>query len=279
MATKSSTATSKKSTTSAENTTKDTAVKAAPKSSSDVKEFSTAEKIAALYELQLIDSRIDEINHIKGSLPNEVNDMEDAVAGAEALIAKHTSEVEAAQNAVKAKKEEIEQAKNLIAKYEEQQKEVRNNREFESLGKEVEYQNLEIELCEKRIKEFNAEAKAKKVLAEEAGELLKDRQKELEAKRKELESIEEESADELNQLNGEASVIKEKIDERLLNAYERIRKNTRNGLAVVTVERDACGGCFNRIPPQRQIDIEASKKVIVCEYCGRVLVSSNLAGE
>lgn len=266
----------KTATTASKTTTKKAAAPAATPTAQkggEVREFSTTEKITALYELQLIDSRIDEINHIKGTLPLEVQDMEDAVVGAEALIAKHISEMENAQAAVKIKKEEIEGAKSTIGKYEEQQKEVRNNREFESLGKEVEFQTLEIELCEKRIKEFTAEAKTKKLLAEEAGELLKDRQKELADKRTELEGIEAETADELRDLQIEAEVVSKKIDERLLDAYRRIRRNTRNGLAVVTVERDACGGCFNRIPPQRQIDIQASKKVIVCEYCGRVLVA------
>ncbi len=249
------------------------------KGSTDAKEFSTAEKIAALYELQLIDSRIDEINHIKGSLPIEVSDMEDLVEGANALIAKYQKEMEGAQMAAKAKKEEIEVAKTTIEKYENQQKDVRNNREFESLGKEVEFQHLEIELCEKRIKEFNAEAKAKKALAEEANELKAHREVELEAKKLELNTIEEESAEEMAALKDEAEKLRTKIDERLLSAYDRIRSNTRNGLAVVTVERDACGGCFNRIPAQRQIDIISSKKVIVCEYCGRVLVSGNISAE
>ncbi|MFI3288467.1 MAG: C4-type zinc ribbon domain-containing protein [Rikenellaceae bacterium] len=258
-----------------------TAVKAPSvrRSSSDAKEFSTAQKIAALYDLQLIDSRIDEIEHIKGSLPLDVEDMENSVEGAKAQIEKYTSEVAAAVAAVKAKKEEIEDAKILIGKYEEQQKSVRNNREFESLGKQIEYQHLEIELCEKRIKEFNAEAKAKRALVEESNSIRDHRIMELEAKKLELAGIEEESADELASLQSEANVLRAKIDERLLNAYTRIRSNSRNGLAVVTVERSACGGCFNRIPPQRQIDIESSKKVIVCEYCGRVLVSSNLTGE
>lgn len=246
-------------------------------SSTTGKEFSTADKIAALYELQQIDSRIDEINHIKGSLPLEVQDMEDAVVGAEEQIKKIASDIEGLQQAVKGKKEEIEQAKVKIAKYVEHQNAVRNNREFESIGKEIEYENLEIELFEKRIKEFNSEIKGKKVLAEEANDILKSRQAELELKRAELEGIEAESADELASLTSTADLTSVKIDERLLTAYKRIRKNTRNGLAVVVVERDACGGCFNRIPPQRRIDIEASKKVIVCEYCGRVLVSSQLA--
>ncbi len=257
--------------------TKTTTTTEKKKSTSDVKEFSTAEKIAALYDLQQIDSRIDEINHIKGSLPLEVIDMEDAVEGAVATIARFSSEMEDAQSAVKIKKEEIEQAKALIAKYEEQQKGVRNNREFESFGKEIEYQHLEIELCEKRIKEFNAEAKAKKALMEEANDLKQHREMELETKKGELAGIEQESAEEMDKLQQSADKLKEKIDERLLAAYQRIRMNTRNGLAVVTVERSACGGCFNRIPAQRQIDIEASKKVIICEYCGRVLVANTLS--
>lgn len=271
MATKKNETTSAKKSTAAKTTVK--------RSSTDAKEFSTAEKIAALYELQLIDSRIDEIEHIKGSLPLDVEDMENAVEGAKAQIEKYTTEVAAAIAAVKAKKEEIETAKTLIEKYEQQQKEVRNNREFESLGKQVEYQHLEIELCEKRIKEFNSEAKAKKALVEDSASLKEHRMLELETKKLELAGIEEESAEELAKLQKEADTLRAKIDERLLNAYTRIRKNTRNGLAVVTVERSACGGCFNRIPPQRQIDIESSKKVIVCEYCGRVLVSSSLTAE
>ncbi len=255
------------------------ATTAKKKNENDVKEFSTTEKITALYELQLVDSRIDEINQIKGSLPLEIEDIENSVEGAKAQIERYLQEAEDALGAVKIKKEEIEDSKTLIAKYEKQQQEVRNNREFESFGKEIEYQNLEIELSEKRIKEFTAEAKSKKKLSEEAGEILEDRKKELENKKSELESIENESQEEVNSLIAKREVLKEKIDERLVTAYERIRKNTRNGLAVVIVERDACGGCFNRIPPQRQIDIEASKKVIVCEYCGRVLVSSSLNEE
>lgn len=243
------------------------------KKATEAPEFSTSEKIVALYELQQIDSRIDDINHIKGSLPLEVQDMEDAVKGVEARIEKLMAEADALNTEGKAKKEDIEKAKALIAKYEEQQKEVRNNREFESIGKEVEFQQLEIELCEKRIKEFAAEVKAKKVLVSEAKELLEDRKGELKDKREELVGIETETADEIKELQAAAAKITPRIDARLFDAYNRIRRNTRNGLAVVSVERDACGGCFNRIPPQRQIDIMGSKKVIVCEYCGRILVA------
>ena len=250
---------------------------AAKQQTNELAELSTAEKIAALYELQQVDSRIDQINYIKGSLPLEIADMQDEVAGIEARIAQYSSEAEALTADVKTKKEEIETAKAAIEKYEAQQREVRNNREFESLGKEIEFQHLEIELCEKRIKEFTAESKAKKALAAESKEILEDRKKELALKQEELESIETETADETKQLEAKSSEVSKKIDTRILDAYHRIRRNTRNGLAVVTVTRDACGGCFNRIPPQRQIDIQSSKKVIVCEYCGRILVSGELA--
>lgn len=236
-------------------------------------ELSTAEKIAALYDLQQLDSRVDQINFIKGSLPLEISDMQDEIEGVEAKIAGFTTEAEKLLADVKTKKEEIETAKAAIAKYEAQQKEVRNNREFESLGKEVEFQQLEIELFEKRIKEFTAESKAKKLLATEAKEILEDRRKELSIKQAELEGIETETAGEIKELEAEREKLRAKIDTRILDAYNRIRSNTRNGLAVVNVTRNACGGCFNRIPPQRQIDIQNSKKVIVCEYCGRILVA------
>ncbi|MEG0725914.1 MAG: C4-type zinc ribbon domain-containing protein [Mucinivorans sp.] len=246
------------------------------KQANDIVELSTGEKIAALYELQTIDSRIDQINFIKGSLPLEISDMQDEIAGIEAKIADYVAQSDTLLSDVKTKKSEIEAAKIAIAKYEEQQKEVRNNREFESIGKEVEFQQLEIELCEKRIKEFNAESKAKKALASETKDIITDRKKELQIKQIELESIESETSEELKNLGVKRDELHGKIEKRVLDAYTRIRSNTRNGLAVVTVTRNACGGCFNRIPPQRQIDIQNSKKVIVCEYCGRILVSSDL---
>lgn len=243
------------------------------KKATETTEFSTSEKIVALYELQQIDSRIDEINHIKGSLPLEVQDMQDAVKGVETRIETLLAEADELTAQGKAKKEDIEKSKVLIAKYEVQQKEVRNNREFESIGKEVEFQQLEIELCEKRIKEFAAEVKVKKAMVAEAKEILEDRKNELKEKQEELASIEAETVNEVKDLQVAAEKTSERIDSRLLDAYKRIRGNTRNGLAVVSVERDACAGCFNRIPPQRQIDIMGSKKVIVCEYCGRILVA------
>lgn len=239
-------------------------------------DLSTEEKIMVLYGLQQIDSKIDSINHIKGELPFEVQDLEDIISGLETRMSGHATAADEFTRSVKAKKEEIENSKNLIKKYEEQQNNVRNNREFDSISKEIEFQKLEIELCEKRIKEFNVEAKAKKKLVEETKEILEDRKMDLAAKRVELAGIEAETSKELAELEAQALVSRTKIDARLLSAYDRVRKNVRNGLAVVTVRRDACGGCFNRIPPQRQLDIRQNKKVIVCEYCGRVLVSDLL---
>lgn len=240
---------------------------------SSVTDLSTEEKILTLYSLQKIDSKIDDINHLKGELPLEVQDLEDIIAGLETRIANYAAEADAKNKEGRAKKEDIENAKTLIKKYEEQQNNVRNNREFDAISKEIEFQKLEIELCEKRIKEFSVEVKAKKKLIEEAKEILEGRKVDLITKKTELASIEAETAKEIEELTAQALVASAKIDERLLNAYSRIRKNVRNGLGVVAVKRDACGGCFNRIPPQRQLDIRMSKKIIVCEYCGRVLVS------
>ncbi|MFI3330465.1 MAG: C4-type zinc ribbon domain-containing protein [Rikenellaceae bacterium] len=237
-------------------------------------DFSMEEKILALYELQKIDSQIDEINKIKGELPLEVADLEDEVEGLQTRIENILSEVENLNLLIRQRKEEMETSKSLIAKYTEQQNNVRNNREFDSLTKEIEYQNLEIELCEKRLKEHNAEIKVKKKQAEDSKAIFDDRKIDLENKKAELESIDSETVKDVEKLNEQSEKTQEKIDERLLTAYKRIRGNMVNGLAVVTVKRDACGGCFNRIPPQRQYEIRTNKKVIVCEYCGRILVSN-----
>ncbi len=241
-----------------------------------VEELSTEEKINVLYGLQQLESQIDSINHIKGELPFEVQDLEDVILGLETRMAGFMEQADEMTRQAKSRKESIEESKTLIKKYEKQLSEVKNNREFDSLSKEIEFQKLEIELSEKRIKEFTAEAKERKKQAEETKELLDDRKIDLEAKKTELTGIEEDTAKELADLRDKAQKLREKIDERLLTAYDRIRGNVRNGLAVVTVRRDACGGCFNRIPPQRQLDIRMSKKVIVCEYCGRILVSDEL---
>lgn len=245
----------------------------------DTQDYSIEEKIVALYELQKIDTQIDEINHLKGELPLEVQDLEDEVAGLETRIANLTAEYDELLQTVKSRKEEIENSKSLITKYTEQQNNVRNNREFDSLSKEIEFQNLEIELSEKRIKEATAESKFKKKLIDDSKEVLEGRQIDLNNKKAELEKIDAETAAEMGELEKQSAAASAKIDNRLLEAYERIRKNVRNGLAVVTIKRDACGGCFNRIPPQRQFDIRMNKKIIVCEYCGRVLVSDLLDEE
>ena len=242
------------------------------KKSADSVDYTMKEKITALYELQKIDSKIDEINKVKGELPMEVQDLEDQVAGLQTRLDNINSEIAELNLLTKQRKEEIEQNKAMIAKYEEQQRNVRNNREFDSLSKEIEYQDLQNQLCEKHIKRYSAEIKVKKQLAAETEEALGERKADLDVKRAELDSIDAETAKDIEALEAQAAVARERIDERLLSAYTRIRGNARNGLAVVTVKRDACGGCFNRIPPQRQCEIRQSRKVIICEYCGRILV-------
>ena len=242
-------------------------------------DYSIEERIAALYDLQKIDTKIDEINHLKGELPLEVQDLEDEVAGLETRIANLTEEYDELLRTVKARKEDIENSKALIAKYTEQQNNVRNNREFDSLSKEIEFQTLEIELSEKRIKEATAESKFKKKVIDDSREVLDGRLIDLNNKKAELDKIDAETAAEMGELKKQSDAASAKIDERLLSAYGRIRGNVRNGLAVVTIKRDACGGCFNRIPPQRQFDIRMNKKIIVCEYCGRILVSDLLDEE
>lgn len=230
------------------------------------------EKIMALYELQKIDSQIDEINKIKGELPLEVEDLEDEIAGLQTRIANINAEIEELNNLTKQRKREIDQAQIQIAKYTEQQNNVRNNREFDAISKEIEYQQLEITLAEKRLKEYAGAIKAKKASLESTDAVLAERNVDLTAKKTELESIEGETAAQIAELSAQGDAAKAKIDERLLGAYNRIRSKVHNGLAVVTVKRDACSGCFNRIPPQRQSDIRQGKKLIVCEYCGRILV-------
>jgi predicted nucleic acid-binding Zn-ribbon protein len=235
-------------------------------------DYSMQEKIVALYELQKIDSQIDEINKVKGELPLEVQDLEDTVEGLNTRLENINREVDELASLTKQRQREIEEANMLIARYKEQQTNVRNNREYDSLEKEVEYQLLEIMHAEKRLKEYAGANKVKKVSLESAQNELTERLADLEVKRQELDSIESETADDVKSLNAKRVVAQSKIDERLLSAYDRIRSKVRNGLAVVTVKRDACSGCFNRIPPQRQADIRLGKKLIVCEYCGRILV-------
>ncbi|MBR7183325.1 MAG: hypothetical protein IKD41_04970 [Alistipes sp.] len=235
-------------------------------------DYSMYEKIMALYELQKIDSQIDEINKVKGELPDEVQDLDDEIAGLNTRIDGINADIEELNALTRQRRRQIDEANMMIAKYTEQQNNVRNNREFDAISKEIEYQELEIKLAEKNLKEYAAAIKVKKSKAEETEALIAERNIDLTAKRTELDNIEAETADQVKELEAQAEVAKKKIDDRLLTAYGRIRSKVHNGLAVVTVQRDACSGCFNRIPPQRQVEVSQGKKLIVCEYCGRILV-------
>jgi predicted nucleic acid-binding Zn-ribbon protein len=242
---------------------------------SEVAEMSVAEKLSALYQLQQVDSEIDKIKILRGELPLEVEDLEDEIEGLETRIGNIEAEVSAMQESISKKNNEIINAQILIKKYEEQQNNVRNNREFDSISKEIEFQTLEIELAEKRKKEFSEQAAVKMELIEESKTVLEERQGDLAAKKAELDEIIADTKKEEEVMDKKRSEIENLIESRLFTAYGKIRNNARNGLAVVTVERDACGGCFNKIPPQRQLDIRSRKKIIVCEYCGRILVGTD----
>ena len=239
-------------------------------------EISVEDRLRALYSLQLVDSEIDKIKTLRGELPLEVQDLEDEIVGLETRLGNLRDEVTNLDKSVAKKNNEILEAEALIKKYEEQQKNVRNNREFDSLSKEIEYQNLEIELFNKKIREFNFQIDEKKVLIGESEGTLADRQSDLENKKSELDEIISDTQKEEEGLYKKSDKIQAVIEERLLTAYKRIRSNARNGLAVVSIQRDACGGCFNQIPPQRQLDIKSRKKIIVCEYCGRILVDDEI---
>lgn len=241
---------------------------------------SVEDKLKALYMLQQVDSEIDKIRTLRGELPLEVSDLEDELTGLQTRIEKIESDIKAKEQDVLVKQNEIRDAKAQIKKFEEQQKNVRNSREFESLSKEIEYQNLEIELCNKRIREFNQEIESKRRQLDNTQRMFAERTEDLEHKQSELNSIVSETQSDENDLAAKSAMFEAMIEPRLISAYKRIRSNARNGLSVVNVERDACGGCFNKIPPQRQLDIKTHKKIIVCEYCGRILVDAEgLVGE
>jgi predicted nucleic acid-binding Zn-ribbon protein len=242
-------------------------------------EISVEERLRALYGLQLVDSEIDKIKTLRGELPLEVQDLEDEIAGLETRLGNLRDEVSSLEKSVAKKNNEILESQTLIKKYEDQQKNVRNNREFDSLSKEIEYQNLEIELYNKKIREFNFQIDEKKVVITESEGTLADRQSDLDNKKSELDEIISDTQKEEEGLYKKSDKIQAIIEERLLTAYKRIRTNARNGLAVVSIQRDACGGCFNQIPPQRQLDIKSRKKIIVCEYCGRILVDDEIIQE
>jgi hypothetical protein len=240
------------------------------------KELSVEEKLQALYNLQKVDSEVDKIKILRGELPLEVQDLEDEIAGLQTRIEKLEVELKDNDTAINNKNNEIEEAKALIKKYEEQQNNVRNNREFDALTKEVEFQNLEIELCEKKIREFKFRIDEINKTFNNSKSFIEERTKDLEHKKDELDEITKETQKEEDDLNKKSEEIAATIDERLVIAYKRIRSNARNGLSVVTVERDACGGCFNKIPPQRQLDIRMRNRITVCEYCGRILVDKDI---
>lgn len=233
-------------------------------------------KLKALFELQNVVSEIDKFKTLRGELPLEVQDLEDEIAGLKTRVSNYDDDTKDLETAIHNKKVAIKESETLIAKYTEQQNNVRNNREFDSLSKEIEFQKLEIELSEKRIREYTAELANKKETIGTSSTLLKERLEDLDRKQRELEEITAETQIEEERLKAKAEKIESNIEARLLTAFKRIRKNARNGLAVVTVQRDACGGCFNKIPPQRQMDIASRKKVIVCEYCGRILVDKDI---
>jgi predicted nucleic acid-binding Zn-ribbon protein len=242
-------------------------------------EMSIEEKLKLLHQLQVVASEKDKLKTLRGELPLEVQDLEDEIAGLKTRINNFQDDISNLETAISNRKAAIVESKALIVKYTEQQNNVRNNREFDSLSKEIEFQNLEMELSEKRIREHTADLTKKTEVITTSKTLLQEREGDLESKQNELEEITSETQIETVKLNEVAAKIESKIEDRLLLAFKRIRKNARNGLAVVTVERDACGGCFNKIPPQRQMDIASRKKVIVCEYCGRILVDKDFDEE
>ena len=242
------------------------------------KQATVEEKLIALYKLQSIDTEIDKIKILRGELPLEVLDLEDEIAGLQTRVTNINDEISSFDTSIKEKELLMKDSKDLIKKYDEQLKNIRNNREFDSLNKEIEFQNLEIELAEKRIKEAKSSIVGKMDIISSAKTRLDDRSEDLKAKNGELEGIISETKKDEEKLFKESVTAEKVIDDRLLNAYKRLRGSVRNGLAVVPVLRDACGGCFNTVPPQRQMDIAARKKVIVCEHCGRVLVDKLMAG-
>lgn len=241
-----------------------------------VKEFSIEEKLVSLVRLQKIDSKLDEIQILKGELPMEVKDLEDEIEGLHARQTRVEEEINGIQEFIEQRKEGIKEAQALIKKYEKQSENVKNNREFEAINKEIEMQQLEEKLCEKHIKDATEEIADKARQLELAKKAVATKEANLSGKKAELEKIINETEKEEKHYNKDAASARTEADERLLMSYDRIRKNYRNGLAVVPVERDSCGGCFHAIPPQKQSEIKLRKKITVCENCGRILVDAEL---
>ena len=244
----------------------------------DPTDLSVEDKLKTLYQLQTTLSAIDEKRALRGELPLEVEDLEDEIEGLTTRIDKIQNEIDEFQHAIVSKKAEILEAQTSLARYKAQLDEVKNNREYDTLSKEIEFQTLEIELCNKKIREAQNRINEKNLEMNQSTELLEDRQKELELKKSELDDIMAETRAEEERLKLKTIELEAKIEPRLLLSFQRIRKNARNGLGIVYVQRDACGGCFNKIPPQRPLDIKMHKKIIVCEYCGRIMIDPELAG-
>ena len=250
--------------------------KTAKKTVKNIKTITVEEKLRALYQLQCVDSDIDKIRVVRGELPLEIQDLEDEITGFTTRIDKFKEELEKLDESLSASRIKKKDAKALIKKYDKQLSNIKNNREYESLTKEIEFQTLEIELCEKKEKEIKAKKLMKDEIILSTTDSLKDRKKEMKVKNSELDEITKETEKEEKSLMRKSNKSNVLIEERLLTAYSRIRNNVRNGLAVVSVDRDACGGCQNIIPPQRQLDIRMHKKVIVCEHCGRILIDAEM---
>lgn len=244
----------------------------------EAKEMSVEQKLQALYELQMTLTAIDEKRALRGELPLEVQDLEDEIAGLDTRIEKIDTEIKEFQSAITMKKGEVQEAQANLERYNNQLNEVRNNREYDSLSKQIDYERLEVELCNKKIKEATDQVAYRTNDLEIAKTEREERQKDLDEKKSELEDILAETREEETMLKERAKDLEVKIEPRLLSSFKRIRKSARNGLGIVYVQRDACGGCFNKIPPQRQLDIKMHKKIIVCEYCGRILIDPELAG-
>ena len=244
----------------------------------DPTDLSVEEKLKTLYQLQTALSSIDEKRALRGELPLEVQDLEDEIEGLTTRVEKIKNEIDEFQRAITMKNGEINDAKASVERYQAQLNEVKNNREYDTLSKEIEFQTLEIELCNKKIREANNRIAEKKEELAANEELIKEREGDLEVKKNELEEIMTETRAEEDKLKEKVKDLEAKIENRLLTSFKRIRKNARNGLGIVYVQRDACGGCFNKIPPQRQLDIKMHKKIIVCEYCGRIMIDPELAG-
>ena len=244
----------------------------------DPTDLSVEEKLKTLYQLQTTLSSIDEKKALRGELPLEGQDLEDELEGLHIRVEKIQNEIAEFQDAVAQKKHEITDAEASVERYKSQLNDVKNNREYDTLTKEIEFQSLEIELCNKKIKEAAIKIEECKRDLESTQQSISEREEDLNEKRDELDEIMQETREEEDKLKAKAKELETKIEPRLLTSFKRIRKNARNGLGIVYVQRDACGGCFNKIPPQRQLDIKMHKKIIVCEYCGRIMIDPELAG-